>query len=49
MSSSDQKEDLTRQSTLLQQAGVDKVIDDVGSGLNFNKKGIEKCNRSAVA
>lgn len=32
VSSSDQKEDLTRQSTLLQQAGVDKVIDDVGSG-----------------
>lgn len=41
VSSSDQKEDLIRQSTLLQQAGVDKVIDDVGSGFNFNKKGFK--------
>ena len=39
MSSHDQKEDLQRQSSALQQSGVNKVISDIGSGLNFNKKG----------
>lgn len=49
VSSSDQKGDLTRQSLIIEQSGVDKVIEDVGSGLNFNKKDRKKCNRFAVA
>lgn len=36
VSSSDQKEDLGRQSSILQLSCVDKVIEDVGSGLNFS-------------
>ena len=39
MSSHDQKDDLTRQSSVLKQSGVNKIISDIGSGLNFNKKG----------
>ena len=39
VSSHDQKDDLTRQSSVLKQSGVNKIISDIGSGLNFNKKG----------
>ncbi len=49
VSFTDQKEDLIRQSLIIQQSGVDKIIEDVGSGLNFNKKDRKKCNRFAVA
>lgn len=38
VSSTDQKEDLARQSLIIQQSGVNKIISDIGSGLNFNKK-----------
>jgi predicted site-specific integrase-resolvase len=41
VSSSDQKEDLARQSVIIQQSCVDNVIQDIGSGLNFNKKGFK--------
>lgn len=49
VSSTDQKEDLARQSLIIQQSGVNKIISDVGSGLNFKKKDRKKCNRFAVA
>lgn len=39
VSSHDQKDDLQRQSSVLKQSGVNKIISDIGSGLNFNKKG----------
>jgi len=39
VSSHDQKDDLIRQSSVLKQSGVNKIISDIGSGLNFNKKG----------
>ena len=39
VSSHDQKDDLQRQSSVLKQSGVNKLISDIGSGLNFNKKG----------
>lgn len=42
VSSTDQKEDLARQSLIIQQSGVNKIISDVGSGLNFNKKGFKE-------
>lgn len=41
VSSSDQKEDLARQSIIIQQSCVDDVIQDIGSGINFNKKGFK--------
>ena len=42
VSSHDQKDDLITQSSILQQSGVNKIISDIGSGLNFNKKGFSK-------
>jgi len=39
VSSHDQKEDLQRQSSVIKQSSVNKIFSDIGSGLNFNKKG----------
>lgn len=48
VSSHDQKEDLSRQSARLREAGCEEVIEDIGSGLNCSKPGLRSLLRQLL-